>query len=113
MDNNEEQNAIVVMMTAGSKEEAVRLADMLVGHGLAACVQVMPEMESIYRWKGQVQRDAEFMLLAKSVAGKFEELERAVREVHSYETPEIIAIPALAVSEPYLSWLFDSVRSRT
>jgi periplasmic divalent cation tolerance protein len=111
MVENNESNAVVVIMTAGSKEEAVRLADMLVGHGLAACVQIMPEMESVYRWKGQVQRDAEFMLLAKSVAGKFEALERAVREVHSYETPEIIAIPAVKVSGPYFEWLLESINA--
>ncbi|HEX8772157.1 MAG TPA: divalent-cation tolerance protein CutA [Pyrinomonadaceae bacterium] len=102
-------DAIVVLMTAGSREEAARLAEMLVGARLAACVQIMPEMESIYHWKGSVQRDPEFLLLAKTTRGRFEELEREVRALHSYETPEIIALPIAAASAPYLEWLTATV----
>src|ERR1051325_7107085 len=69
-------DAIVVLMTAGSREEAARLAEMLVGARLAACVQIMPEMESIYHWKGSIQRDPEFLLLAKTTRAKFEEAAR-------------------------------------
>ena len=102
-------DAIVVLMTAGSREEAARLADMLVGARLAACVQIMPEMESIYHWQGQIRRDPEYLLLAKTTQAKFEELEREVRALHSYETPEIIALPVAAASTPYLSWLTGTV----
>ncbi|HEY6189363.1 MAG TPA: divalent-cation tolerance protein CutA [Pyrinomonadaceae bacterium] len=102
-------DAIVVLMTAGSREEAARLAEMLVGARLAACVQIMPEMESIYHWKGSIQRDPEFLLLAKTTRAKFEELEREVRALHSYETPEIIALPVTAGSSPYLEWLAGTV----
>jgi periplasmic divalent cation tolerance protein len=102
-------DAIVVLMTAGSREEAARLAEMLVGARLAACVQIMPEMESIYHWQGQIKRDPEFLLLAKTTQAKFEELEQGVRALHSYETPEIIALPVTAVSAPYLSWLTGTV----
>ena len=101
--------AIVVFMTAANGEEAARLADMLVGARLAACVQILPGIESVYRWKGNVEREAEVLLLAKSTSDKFEELEREVRAIHSYETPEIIAIPATAVSSPYRKWLDDSL----
>ena len=97
--------AIVVLMTAGSQEEASRLAEMLVGAHLAACVQIMPQMESIYRWKGEVHRAPEFLLLAKTTAGCFDELEREVRSLHTYDTPEIIAVPAAHVSAPYFEWL--------
>ena len=97
--------AIVVLMTAGSQEEASRLAEMLVGAHLAACVQIMPQMESIYRWKGEVHRAPEFLLLAKTTASCFEELEREVRSLHTYDTPEIIAIPIEYVSAPYFEWL--------
>ena len=98
-------DAIVVFMTAASGEEAARLADMLVGAQLAACVQILPEMESVYRWEGKIERQAEVLLLAKTTRGKFDELEREVRALHSYDTPEIIAVPVIAGSTPYLEWL--------
>jgi len=102
--------AIVVFMTAASGEEAARLADMLIGAHLAACVQILPEMESVYRWQGKVERQAETLLLAKTTRSKFEELEREVRALHSYETPEIIALPIVAGSSPYLEWLSAGVK---
>ena len=98
-------DAIVVFMTASSGEEAARLAEMLVGAHLAACVQILPEMESVYRWQEKIERQSEVLLLAKTTMDKFEELEREVRALHSYETPEIIAVPVTAASAPYLEWL--------
>jgi periplasmic divalent cation tolerance protein len=106
MDNSAE--AIVVMMTAASRDEARRIAEMLVRAQLAACVQILPEIESVYRWQGKVQREKEILLLAKTVASRFAELESKVRAMHSYETPEIIALPITATSEPYLKWLLDA-----
>jgi periplasmic divalent cation tolerance protein len=102
--------AIVVLMTAANGEEAARLADLLVGAHLAACVQMFPEMESVYRWEGKIERQAEILLLAKTTRSKFEELEREVRALHSYETPEIIALPIVAGSAPYLAWLNAGVK---
>lgn len=101
--------AIVVFMTAANREEAARLADMLVGAHLAACVQIFPEIESVYRWQGAIERQQEVLLLAKSTREKFDELDREVRALHSYETPEIVAVTAVDVSEPYLKWLNESV----
>lgn len=98
-------DVIVVFMTAANGEEAARLADMLVGSHLAACVQILPEIESVYRWQGKIERQSEVLLLAKTTRSKFEELEREVRALHSYETPEIIAVPVTAGSTPYLDWL--------
>lgn len=103
--SNDANDAIVVFMTAPSGEEATRLAEMLVGAHLAACVQILPEMESVYRWQGKVERQPEILLLAKTTQGKFAELEREVRALHSYDTPEIIAVPIIAASTPYLQWL--------
>jgi len=100
-----DDDAIVVFMTAASGEEATRLAEMLVGANLAACVQILPEMESVYRWQGKIERQAEVLLIAKTTIGKFDDLEREVRALHSYETPEIIAIPVVTGSAPYLEWL--------
>ena len=101
MDND----PIVVFLTAANGEEATRLADLLIGAHLAACVQILPEMESVYRWQGKVERQAEVLLIAKTTRGKFDELEREVRALHSYDTPEIVAVPIVAGSTPYLEWL--------
>jgi len=103
------EEAIVVFMTATNREEAGRLAEMLVEKRLAACVQILPEMESIYRWQGKVERQREVLLIAKTTRSKFEELEKEVRARHSYETPEIVAFPLTAGSSPYLEWLKTSV----
>ncbi len=106
--SGETTDAIVVFMTAASGEEAARLADMLVGSHLAACVQILPEMESVYRWQGKIERQSEILLLAKTTADKFADLEREVRALHSYETPEIVAVPITTASAPYLQWLIGS-----
>ena len=98
-------DAIVVFMTAANGEEATRLAEMLVGAHLAACVQILPEMESVYRWQGKIERQSEILIIAKTTRGKFDDLEREVRALHSYDTPEIIAVPVVIGSEPYLHWL--------
>lgn len=101
---------VVVLLTAANGEEAVRLADMLIGAHLAACVQILPEMESVYRWQGKIERQPEVLLLAKTVRSKFDDLEKEVRALHSYDTPEIIALPIVAGSAPYLDWLHASLR---
>ena len=103
----ESNDQIVVLMTASNGDEATRIAEALVTRKVAACVQILPPMTSIYIWQGEVQRESEVLLLAKSTRVKFDALERAVREIHSYETPEIIALPIVAGSPSYLSWLSD------
>ena len=103
----------MVLMTAGSREEAVRLADILVVARLAACVQILPEIESVYHWEGNVERAPEVLLLAKTTLSNFAALESAVRALHSYEIPEIIALPITAASAPYLAWLTASVIPQT
>ena len=105
-----DEDPIVVFLTAASGEEATRLADLLVGAHLAACVQILPEMESVYRWEGQIERQSEILLIAKTTRGKFAELEREVRALHSYETPEIVAVPIVTASQPYLDWLSESLK---
>jgi periplasmic divalent cation tolerance protein len=109
MMTDQASDPIVVLMTAGSREEAARLADILVTARLAACVQILPEIESVYHWKGKVERAPEILLLAKTTAENFTALEDAVRSLHSYETPEIIALPVTAASAPYLEWLNANV----
>lgn len=101
--------AIVVFMTAPTADEARRIASELVERQLAACVQILPEIESVYRWKDEVQREKETLILAKTTAPHFDELEKAVRALHSYETPEIVAVPMSQVSEPYRAWMAENV----
>jgi periplasmic divalent cation tolerance protein len=100
---------IAVFITAPNNEEASRLAELLVERKLAACVQILPPMESVYRWQGKLERQAEVLLIAKTLNSNFAELEREVRAVHSYETPEIAAVPLTALSEPYRQWLTASL----
>jgi periplasmic divalent cation tolerance protein len=108
----EARDAIVVLVTAANVEEATRLAERLVETHLAACVQVLPQINSIYRWKGAIEHQAEVLLLIKTAQSRFQELEREVRALHSYETPEIIALPVTASSAPYLEWLMASFAPR-
>ncbi len=103
------EDAIIVFMTASNGEEATRLAELLIGAHLAACVQILPEMESVYRWQGKIERQSEVLMIAKTTAGKFAELEKEVCALHSYETPEIVAVPIVAGSNPYLDWLTASL----
>lgn len=104
-------DAIAVFLTVPNGEEGARLAELLIGAQLAACVQILPEMESVYRWQGKIERQSEVLLIVKTTAGKFADLEREVRALHSYETPEIVAVPIVAASNPYLEWLVASVKS--
>src|SRR6266404_6588260 len=104
----EPSDPILVLITAPSVEEAAKIAEILVNSKLAACVQVLSEMQSIYLWKGEVERAREVLMIAKTTSAKFEGLQNQVRAIHSYETPEIIALPIVALSEDYLKWLTSS-----
>jgi periplasmic divalent cation tolerance protein len=101
---------IVVLVTCASKKEAERLAQSLVHRKLAACVNVASgSVKSIYRWKGKVETAREVPVVIKTTRRKFAALEKEIRRLHSYETPEIIAVPIVAGSAPYLRWIADSV----
>ena len=105
VEGNKSDAPIAVFMTASTGEEAARLAEMLVASHLAACVQILPEIESVYRWEGKIERQSETLLIAKTTQQKFSELERQVRALHSYDVPEIVAVPITDASAPYLAWL--------
>jgi periplasmic divalent cation tolerance protein len=100
-----------VLTTAGSEEEAERISSMLVERRLAACVQVIGPISSRYRWQGEIERSTEWLCLAKTEASRYPELEAAIRELHSYEEPEIVATPIVAGSAGYLDWLSESLES--
>jgi periplasmic divalent cation tolerance protein len=99
----------LVLVTAASQTEAETIANMLIAEKLAACVSLMP-IRSVYTWKGEVCRDEEWQLVIKTQLDAFPILEEKIRAIHSYETPEIIALPILAGSEPYLQWISSQLQ---
>lgn len=100
---------IVVYVTVGSAEEGERLAQALVGERLAACVNRLGPVRSVYRWQGQVEQSEEQLLIIKTKRELFGALRKRVQELHSYSVPEIIALPILEGSESYLQWLGEQV----
>jgi len=100
---------VQVLTTAGSEEEAGRIASLLVERRLAACVQVVGPIVSRYRWQGEVEEEREWQCLAKTTRAAYEAVEAAIREVHSYDEPEIIATPIVAGSAGYLAWIDENV----
>ena len=102
---------IVVMVTCGSQAEAKKIARAVVEARLAACANVMGgPVQSIYRWKGKVETAKEVLVLMKSTRKRFSALEREIRRLHSYDTPEIIAVPIAEGSKAYLRWIKESVQ---
>lgn len=95
----------IVLTTVADEPAAQMLARRIVETGLAACVQILPRMTSVYVWEGEIQREGEHLLLIKTVAEKWDELCHLIAANHSYDTPEIVAIDAAAVAEPYGDWL--------
>lgn len=106
-------DALVVITTTETQADAERLAQALVERELAACVQVLPQITSVYRWQGKIEQASEVLLLIKTTRAAYSELETAIRQNHSYQTPEILALPVEAGSTEYLGWLTASVRAKT
>jgi len=99
----------IVLTTAGSQEEARKIARALVERKLAACVNIGPQVESIYRWQGKVESAAEWLLIIKTRAEVFERVRDSIRELHSYELPECVMLEVSGGSEDYLTWIGESV----
>ncbi len=99
----------IVLTTAGSEEEARKIARALVERNIAACVNILPQITSIYRWQGKVEEAREWLLVVKTTAGAFEEVRNAIIELHSYELPECICVAIEDGASEYLQWIGDSV----
>jgi len=96
---------IVVFITASCEDEAANIARALVEGKLAACVNIVRNLRSIYRWQGKIEDESEVLMIVKTQKKLFHSLSRKVRELHSYSVPEIIALPIVEGSEDYLKWL--------
>lgn len=102
-------NARIVLTTAGSQEEARKIARGLVERRLAACVNIVPQIESVYRWLDKIETAEEWLLLIKTQAGSFEQVCAAVKELHTYDLPECVMLEVAAGSQEYLKWIAESV----
>jgi periplasmic divalent cation tolerance protein len=100
---------VQVLTTAGSAEEAERIVAALLDGRLAACVQTIGPISSSYRWQGGLERAQEWQCVAKTERSLYPQVEAAIRSVHSYEEPEILAMPVIAGSQGYLEWISASV----
>lgn len=103
--------AVAVFITAPNEQEAERLAGALVGESLAGCVNIIKGIRSIYRWQGKIEDEAEILLIVKTQKVLFERLCSRVRELHSYQVPEVIALPITAGLPEYISWLEDATKN--
>src|SRR5688572_26209992 len=101
---------IVVLTTTPNSEEAENLANEAVSEKLAACVQILPKMTSVYFWEGKIHKEDEQLLLIKTLPEKYKELEAFINEKHSYDVPEIVAIESSNVSSKYREWLENYLR---
>jgi periplasmic divalent cation tolerance protein len=96
---------IVIFSTCSTPEEAAQIARKLIEERLAACVNVAPRIRSFYRWKGAIEESDEYLLIIKSSRDRFEQLRVELEKVHTYEVPEVVAVPVIAGSPNYLNWI--------
>jgi periplasmic divalent cation tolerance protein len=96
---------VVVLVTCGTEEEALKIARAVVEEGLAACANLISPVRSIYRWEGKICDEREWLLVIKTQQGRFKQLEEKVKTLHSYSVPEIISLPILEGSSSYLEWV--------
>jgi len=100
--------SIVVLVSCGSEEEAIKIANSLVEEHIAACVNIISPVRSIYRWEGKIWDEKEWVLIIKTQKKRFEDLEKKVKSLHSYSVPEIIALPVVEGFASYLKWLEEN-----
>jgi periplasmic divalent cation tolerance protein len=101
--------AIVVGTTVGTEEQANTIAEELIARRHASCVNILPGVRSLYRWQGKICRDSEYMLIIKTLAREYEALERAIKDLHSYDLPEILAFPVERGEPRFLDWISSSL----
>ena len=105
-----ESSVLIVLCTASTDKEAMSIAQALVEREQAACVNLVPMIRSVYRWKGKIWNETEQLLMIKTTAQAFEDVKRTIKELHSYELPEVLALPVSDGEESALAWIRSSVR---
>ena len=100
---------LVVLTTIKDRVQGVKLAKVLIREKLVACVNVLPRLQSVYLWKGKLEKTGEVLLIIKTTGRLWTRLQKRIEDIHPYEVPEIIALPTSRVSKKYLKWLLDSV----
>ena len=105
------ENPIVVLVTVPSQKEGERIARKLVENRLAACVNIIPHLLSIYRWEGKIEEEGEFLLVLKTAGERFSELREKIKRIHSYSVPEILALPVLDGNTDYMEWVYRETRA--
>ena len=106
-------NIVLVYMTAGSKDEASKIGKELVGNKLAACINILDNMHSIYMWQGEAQDDTEVVMIAKTTEDRVPALMEKVTSIHSYECPCIVSLPVSGGHQPFLNWIAAEVKKPT
>lgn len=106
---NADNTVTVVMTSVGTEQQAVEISEELIARRLATCINIVPCLRSIYRWKGKVCEDTEYLLLIKTPRNLFDRVSEAIRELHSYELPEILALSAEATEQAFHEWIFRMV----
>jgi periplasmic divalent cation tolerance protein len=102
---------LVILVTAINQKEAVRIGEEMVNAKLAACANIIPKIQSIYRWEGKVVKTQEVLLILKSTKVRYCALEKAIKAMHTYETPEIIALPVKEGLDRYIGWVYSETHS--
>ena len=100
-----QQSKIVILITTSSEGEARKIADLLLNERKAACVNIVPKVESLYWWQGNIESAQEYLLIVKTNTAKLKEITDLIKKVHTYEVPEIIALPIIGGNEDYIKWL--------
>lgn len=103
---------IIVVTTVGTEEQALEIAQHLVRDRLAACVNILPGVRSVFHWKGKVNVEGEFLLVAKTVPSRFAAVKAAMKKLNAYELPEILGLAAPFADPAFAKWVFDSTRGR-
>ncbi len=104
-----ENDLLQVTTTADDKAYAEQIAGELIAHGLVACAQIVGPIESVYRWKGNIEHQTEWMCIAKTTRNRYPEVETLILDIHPYDLPEIVATPITAGNAEYLNWVLESV----
>lgn len=107
-----EFNQVVILVTAGTREEADVIADVLLEQNKAACVNIVPAVDSHFRWEGKAKREQEALLIIKTRASLVEEVTSLVKAIHSYDVPEVIALPIIGGNPEYLAWIDTETDTR-